>query len=164
MRGIKALIFGGLLIGSLAAFALPASASTTDVQPSWCQDVVTPPIQNLTYVWNDTGVTVTVNLYGNFYWVQTKPDPTGKTTYLGPTTETLTLTPGAGVSLAWHPNTGGHEWIWNGTVSCVPPVTHVTKPCRPRYVPPCRPVTIRYIQPQRPCYGHDRDWRYTSYR
>jgi hypothetical protein len=84
-----------------------------DPPVTFCRDgVVTPPIQNLVYVTNTTGETVTVTLDGTYYWVQTKTG--GHTDYLGPTTTTVTLTAGESISLAWHTNTGQHSWHWAG--------------------------------------------------
>ena len=157
----KLLAVLGLIFGALA-FAAPAFASTTDGwnnNPGWNQDcvnVVTPPIQNLTYIPNTNTETVIVTLTGNYYWVQVK-EVGGKEDFLGPTTTTVVLTPGESISLAWggskHKSTiaGPHTWLWTGLQNCYYPRHHhwTNYPdWTPGWTPSWTPCEGQYWQPQ----------------
>jgi hypothetical protein len=93
-------------------------------QHGCCSPVTTPWEPNYSWVTNTTGQTVTVTLYGKYFWVQTRDH--GYVDRLGPTTTKLTLLPGEQISVAWYRNTGPHSWCWTGCERCV---TTTGDPC-----------------------------------
>jgi hypothetical protein len=128
-----------------------------------CSTTVATPVElNFpSWVENTTGETVTVTLYGKYYWIQTK-DGSGPVSYWPTSTTTITLAPGESISVAWRLNSGEHSWCWTG---CCTTVKVNPCPCvSPQ--PPCDPHTTGYtghgklpcpVTPKNPCrnnHGH----------